>query len=59
MLGLGIVFAAMTLAWLSVYAALIDRAGVVLRRPRVRRSIDAATGAILVAFGARLALDRR
>jgi hypothetical protein len=30
-----------------------------VRGPRVRRAFDAAMGAILVAFGARLAVDRR
>src|SRR5262249_14590713 len=33
---LGLVFCAMTLAWLSGYAALVARAGDVLRRSRVR-----------------------
>jgi threonine/homoserine/homoserine lactone efflux protein len=57
MLGLGLVFCTMTLAWLSAYAWLFARAGAVLRRPRVRRTIDAVTGAILVAFGARVAAE--
>jgi len=59
MLSLGLVFVGMTLGWLSGYAVLVDRAGDVLRRPRVRRAVDAVMGAILVAFGARLAVDRR
>ena len=59
MLVLGLVFVSMTLAWLSVYAAVLARAGHVLNRPRIRRAFDAAMGAILVAFGARLAIDRR
>jgi threonine/homoserine/homoserine lactone efflux protein len=58
LLGLGIVFCAMTLAWLSAYAVVIARAGHVLRRPGVRRLIDAVTGALLVAFGLRLAAER-
>jgi threonine/homoserine/homoserine lactone efflux protein len=57
MIALGLVFVAMTIAWLSGYAALVARAGEVLRRPRVRRAMDAAMGTILVAFGARLAVD--
>jgi threonine/homoserine/homoserine lactone efflux protein len=52
---LGLLFAAMTLVWLSAYAALIARLGDVLRRPRVRRGLDAVTGTALVAFGIRLA----
>jgi threonine/homoserine/homoserine lactone efflux protein len=51
----GLVFCALTLAWLS----LVARAGSVLRRPRVRRVVDAVTGAVLVALGLRLAGERR
>jgi threonine/homoserine/homoserine lactone efflux protein len=58
LLGLGFVFCSMTLAWLCAYAVVIARAGDVLRRRRVRRVIDAVTGAVLVAFGARLATER-
>jgi threonine/homoserine/homoserine lactone efflux protein len=59
MLGLGAVFVAMTTVWLSGYAAVVARAGAILRRPRVRRAIDAVMGVVLVAFGARLAVERR
>ena len=59
MVGLGLVFVTMTLAWLSGYAALVARAGDVLRRPRIRRAIDATMGAILIAFGGRLAVEQR
>lgn len=52
---LGVAFAAMTLAWLTVYAFVVNRAGDLLRRDRVRRAFDAAMGAVLVAFGARVA----
>ena len=59
MVGLGFVFVTMTLAWLSMYATVVARAGDVLRRARVRRAIDATMGAILIAFGGRLAVERR
>ena len=59
MLLLGVVFVGMTLAWLCAYAMLVARAGHVLRRPRIRRAFDALMGAILVAFGVRLAVDQR
>ena len=55
---LGIVFCAMTFAWLSLYAAVVERAGAVLRRPRVRRLLDAVTGTVLVALGLRVATTR-
>ena len=52
---LGLVFAAMTLTWLGLYADVVARAGDVLRRPRARRAVDAVTGTALVAFGLHLA----
>src|SRR5215218_1039752 len=51
--------AAASLAWLSAYATLVPRAGDVLRRPRVRRALDRATGTVLIALGVRLAMTRR
>jgi threonine/homoserine/homoserine lactone efflux protein len=59
LLALGLLFSTMTLAWLAGYAALVARAGDVLRRLRVRRAIEAVTGLALLALGARLAFDRR
>ena len=54
---LGLLFCVTTLLWLSGYALVVARLGDVLRRSRVRRALDAITGTVLVAFGARLALD--
>jgi threonine/homoserine/homoserine lactone efflux protein len=51
----GLAFAALTLAWL----ALVAQAGAVLGSGRVRRAIDVVTGIVLVAFGLRLATERR
>jgi threonine/homoserine/homoserine lactone efflux protein len=59
MLGLGLIFVTMTTVWLSGYAVVVARAGKVLRRPTIRRAIDAVMGAILVAFGVRLAAQSR
>ena len=55
---LGATFCLMTLAWLSAYAVAVAKAGDVLRRPRVRRALDAIAGTFLVLFGVRLATDR-
>jgi threonine/homoserine/homoserine lactone efflux protein len=55
---LGIVFAAMTFAWLAAYAVGVARAGDILRRPRIRRALAAVTGTALVALGLRVAADR-
>ena len=58
MLGFGLFFCVLTLVWLTGYAFVVARAGDVLRRERVRRALDAVMGAVLVAFGIRLATAR-
>jgi threonine/homoserine/homoserine lactone efflux protein len=56
---LGLVFCASTLVWLTAYGVAVAKAGDVLRRPRIRRSIDGVTGAVLVGLGLRLAAEHR
>ncbi len=56
---LGLVFCLMTFAWLALYSAVVDRARVVLGRPRVLRLLEGVSGVVLVGFGARLALQQR
>jgi threonine/homoserine/homoserine lactone efflux protein len=56
---LGLLFCALTLTWLTCYAFAIAKAGAVLQRPRIRRAIEAVTGAVLVALGVRLATTQR
>jgi threonine/homoserine/homoserine lactone efflux protein len=58
LLGLGLLFCLMTVAWLSGYALAVERASAILRRPSVRRALDAITGVVLVALGLRLATER-
>jgi threonine/homoserine/homoserine lactone efflux protein len=58
MLALGFVFAAMTLAWLSLYAVAVAKATGFLQRSFVRRALDAVTGLVLVALGLRVATER-
>ena len=53
------VLIAMGLVWLTGYALLVAQAGELLRRPRVRRAVNAVSGAVLTALGLRLALERR
>jgi threonine/homoserine/homoserine lactone efflux protein len=59
LLPLGVLFAAMTLVWLSAYAVAVARAGDVLRRDRIRRTLDALLGTVLVGLAARLAVTER
>jgi threonine/homoserine/homoserine lactone efflux protein len=57
MLGLGLLFCVLTWTWLALYAAAVARMHAVLRRPRIRRTMEAVTGAVLVALGLRLATE--
>jgi len=56
---LGLVFCCLTFVWLAGYAVAVARAGDLLRRERIRRVLDALTGAVLVALGVRLAAEKR
>jgi threonine/homoserine/homoserine lactone efflux protein len=58
LLALGLVFCAMGLAWLTVYAVAVARIGRLLAG-RARRALDAVTGVVLVALGLRLATEDR
>jgi threonine/homoserine/homoserine lactone efflux protein len=56
---LGLIFCSMTLTWLAAYAVVVARVGDVLRRDRIRRALEATTGAVLIGLGLRLATERR
>ena len=45
--------------WLSLVTAFLGKMRALLNRPRIRGVIEAATGAVLIAFGVRLAMERR
>lgn len=56
---LGVVFSALTFAWLAVYATAISLAGRLLRTSRVQRAIEAVSGTVLIGLGVRVAADTR
>ncbi|HVA90517.1 MAG TPA: LysE family transporter [Chloroflexota bacterium] len=56
---LGGIHAFMGLLWLSGYASVVAQAGDVLRRPAVKQLLDRITSVVLIAFGARLAMEQR
>ncbi len=58
LIALGLLFCAMGAAWLTAYAVVVARARRLMVRTRVRRAIDAVSGAALVGFGIRLAAER-
>jgi threonine/homoserine/homoserine lactone efflux protein len=47
------------LVWLTTYAHLVDRARRVLTRDGFRRWLERSTGAVLIALGVRVAVERR
>jgi threonine/homoserine/homoserine lactone efflux protein len=59
LLALGLTFCAMTLLWLSLYSVVVTKAGALLRRERVRRTIETVTGTVLIALGLRLATETK
>ena len=56
---LGLVFVAMTLVWLTLYAVVIASAGDAFRRSRLRRTIEGIMGATLIGLGLRVAYEQR
>jgi threonine/homoserine/homoserine lactone efflux protein len=59
LLARGAAFCLLTLTWLTAYAVTVAKAGDFLRRRRIRRLLDALTGAVLVALGLRLVAEER
>jgi threonine/homoserine/homoserine lactone efflux protein len=59
LLALGLSFSLLTFLWLAAYGAAVARARRLFGRERVRRALDAVTGAVLVALGLRLAAGAR
>jgi threonine/homoserine/homoserine lactone efflux protein len=59
LLVLGLLFSSPTLVWLVAYAIAVATAGDMFGRSGIRRGLEAMTGAVLVALGLRLALERR
>ena len=63
LLALGLVFAVMTLSWLTLYAVTVARTGQLLRASRagraVERAIDGAAGLALIGLGVRVAVEER
>jgi threonine/homoserine/homoserine lactone efflux protein len=58
-MALGLMFCAMTLAWLTLYAGVVARVGEILSRPAIRQVSDSLTGVVLVGLGIRLASEHR
>jgi threonine/homoserine/homoserine lactone efflux protein len=59
LVALGCVFAALTLAWLSLYTLVIARAGAAFQQSAARRWLDGVMGTALIGLGVRTALEQR
>lgn len=55
---LGVMFAVMGWVWLNAYGLFVTRLRALITAPRVRQWMQRVTGAVLLGFGARLALER-
>lgn len=55
---LACLFALIVALWLGSYVILLDRAGALLRRRRIRLGLERVTGLVLVGLGLRVALER-
>jgi threonine/homoserine/homoserine lactone efflux protein len=58
-LTLALIHVVVGLVWLTAYAHLVDRAKAVLTGPRVKAWLERTTGAVLIALGVRVAVERR
>jgi threonine/homoserine/homoserine lactone efflux protein len=58
LLALGFLFCSLTFAWLTLYTVAVTRARTLLSG-KLRRALDAVTGVVLVALGARLATEKQ
>jgi threonine/homoserine/homoserine lactone efflux protein len=57
LLSLGVAFSLMTLVWLTSYAIVVAKTGDFLRRPAVRRTLEALAGFALVGLGLGILLE--
>lgn len=55
---LGSTFVLMTVSWLGFYVLILAVAGDVMRASGLRRSIEAATGAVLIGLGLKIVIER-
>lgn len=58
LLELGVIFAVIGYAWMNAYGLFVTRIRDVITAPPVRQWMQRVTGAVLLGFGARLALER-
>lgn len=55
---MGLIYTALTMLWFIFYVYLLDRISAFMRKPSTKAVIEGLTGAILIAFGIKLALEK-
>lgn len=55
---MGLLYTGLTLLWFVLYICLLEKISSFMRKPRTKLAIEGMTGAILIAFGIRLALEK-
>lgn len=55
----GCIFALMTITWLTAYSVVVAKLGAVLRGRKIRRTLEALTGAALISLGLRVAVEHQ
>jgi RhtB (resistance to homoserine/threonine) family protein len=56
---MGMTYTGLTIIWFLLYVNLINYISVWMKKPSIQRAIQGITGLVLVAFGIKLALERR
>ncbi|AUS85130.1 LysE family translocator [Lysinibacillus capsici] len=55
---MGLIYTALTMLWFIFYVYLLDRISAFMKKPSTKAVIEGLTGAILIAFGIKLALEK-
>ena len=55
---MGLIYTALTVLWFVFYVYLLDRISAFMKRPSTKAVVEGLTGAVLIGFGIKLALEK-
>ncbi|WP_155592564.1 LysE family translocator [Lysinibacillus cavernae] len=55
---MGLIYTALTMLWFVFYVYLLDRISAFMKKPTTKAIIEGVTGAVLIGFGIKLALEK-
>lgn len=55
---MGLIYTALTVLWFVFYVYLLDRISAFMKRPATKAVVEGLTGAVLIGFGIKLALEK-